>query len=453
MAVAYLDRLPVSRGKGQSVVAKAAYNACSNITAKDGEKDFSKKTGLAHQEIITSDGTPKDRGELWREVEATEKRKDAQLGYSYTVALPKELTKEQNIKLAQDFSTQILKRYGHAAIDLCIHYPVKRKSHANKDHENPHFHLLAPTRGKDNKKLRLFGDTQDLLEVRTLWQETCNRYLKEAGHPTISIDLRNVEERLTDCQSEIKQLEEQETQIKTELEAIQNERERANARATSPEAFWRYSQFKNSNQQPVGSAEKTKGQPSELPHSSERPIQEGPANDDRPNNGDTDGDPRRAWLEKCARLRAEFYSDAGLDPESGGARGESLLPAGALPEIIRQLQHIKSRIRGMKYDEAAEAYRVKKITKILEPVRTLAAHIASRIRGWKYDLAAEQYYREKAKNGNHIKGPGSTGTRLERETGGHADRLESEAPERSRAFEGQREERQDARPYPFGPTL
>ena len=222
MAVAYLDRKPVSRGKGQSIIAKAAYNSCSSLLASDGLKDFSKKTGLAYTQIIAQEKKTIDRLSFWTAIEAQEKRKDAQLGYSYEIALPIELTKDQNIRLAEDFTNQIIKRYNFEAADLSIHYPTKRKPHANKKAENPHFHLLTPTRTQTGEKIRLFNNKEDLISIRHIWEETANRHLEEAGYE-IKISMENVETQLETINNEIKELETKKTQINLELQQIQEE--------------------------------------------------------------------------------------------------------------------------------------------------------------------------------------------------------------------------------------
>lgn len=453
MAVAYLNREPVSRGSGQSIIAASAYIACANLTAPDGEKDFSKKSGLKYAEIMTHDGKPQDRQTLWAGVEAREKRKDSQLGYSYKVALPNELTEDQNRALAQEFAKSIIERYGFGAVDLCIHYPVKRKTHADKTKENPHFHLLTPTRDKNGQKLRLFRNaSQDIGEVRQIWQDTCNRHLKEAGHPEAQIDLRNAETQLEECQNEIKRLEAQRDNIEKELEAIQNERA-THTGTTGKAAFWRYRQLEDASPQPMGSGDKAQEQPATIAHDTKSDIPAGTANNDPANNRGADGTLGCPGLDECAELRRQFWSSPGLDLESRGTGGESLLPPGATAEIVGKIRQIGSRLRGLKWERGAEAYRIRKAKELTAPITTLAARLASRIRGLKYDLAAEQYYRKKAKNEHYIKSAGSPRARLEREIDGHPDRLEREAAERSPTFEGQREKRQDARPYSFGPTL
>lgn len=223
MASPHVDRQPISRNRGQSILAKAAYNSCSRLTASDGEKDYRKKSGLAYEQLITADGQPLDRQEFWQEVEKTEKRKDAQLGYSYTVALPIELTKDQQIALAQDFSQQILKRYDFSAVDLAIHHPTKRKKSADTEKENPHIHLLTSTRTKEGKKLRLFGKTDDLLDIRHLWKETANRHLAATGSTTrISVD--TLEKQIADKEAQLQTIETEIQDIKAEIGSFENER-------------------------------------------------------------------------------------------------------------------------------------------------------------------------------------------------------------------------------------
>src|SRR3546814_10659771 len=67
--------------------------------------DFSNKAGVVHSEVMLPEGAPErlaDRQTLWIEVEAGEKRKDAQLAREVEFAIPREMTQEQGIALARD---------------------------------------------------------------------------------------------------------------------------------------------------------------------------------------------------------------------------------------------------------------------------------------------------------------------------------------------------------------
>ena len=68
----------ISRGKGKSAVASAAYISCEKLTNEwDGvTHDYHNKKGLEHKEIFLPENAPKeflDRSTLWNSVELNEK--------------------------------------------------------------------------------------------------------------------------------------------------------------------------------------------------------------------------------------------------------------------------------------------------------------------------------------------------------------------------------------------
>ncbi|MGL1788643.1 MobA/MobL family protein, partial [Vibrio parahaemolyticus] len=68
--------------------------------------DFSNKAGVVHSEVLLPDGAPEhlsDRENLWKEVEAAEKRIDAQLAREIEFAIPRELNEAEGIRLAREF--------------------------------------------------------------------------------------------------------------------------------------------------------------------------------------------------------------------------------------------------------------------------------------------------------------------------------------------------------------
>lgn len=108
MAIYHYSAQIIGRKQGRSSVAASAYRSASRmVDARTGEvHDFRKKGGVAHSEIMAPEHAPDwmlDRAQLWESVEAVEKRSDAQLSREFNVALPVELTKAQQIALAQDF--------------------------------------------------------------------------------------------------------------------------------------------------------------------------------------------------------------------------------------------------------------------------------------------------------------------------------------------------------------
>src|SRR3546814_19401778 len=65
------------------------------------DHDFSNKAGVVHSEILAPEGAPErlnDRATLWNEVEAGEKRKDAQLAREVEFSIPRELNQQQGIQ-------------------------------------------------------------------------------------------------------------------------------------------------------------------------------------------------------------------------------------------------------------------------------------------------------------------------------------------------------------------
>jgi hypothetical protein len=84
MAIYHMHIQIISRGKGKSAVAAAAYRAGEKLTNEnDGiTHDYTHKSGIVHSEIMLPLNAPtefKDRSIMWNSVEKTERYKTAQL--------------------------------------------------------------------------------------------------------------------------------------------------------------------------------------------------------------------------------------------------------------------------------------------------------------------------------------------------------------------------------------
>ena len=106
MASYHLSAKIVSRSGARSSVAAAAYRSRSEMEDKRQgiTFDYTKKSDLVHSEIMLPEGAPKrleDRSVLWNEVEAKEVRKDSQLSREIEVALPRELTLDEQKELVR----------------------------------------------------------------------------------------------------------------------------------------------------------------------------------------------------------------------------------------------------------------------------------------------------------------------------------------------------------------
>src|SRR5579862_1636837 len=134
MAIFHLSAKIVSRARGQSVVASAAYRAG---TALEDDRyglthDYSYKVGVEHSEILAPPGAPAwvfDRETLWNQVEAHEARKDAQLAREIELGLPFELTHEENVALLRHYLKNEFISKGMIA-DFNIHEDDPNNPHA-----------------------------------------------------------------------------------------------------------------------------------------------------------------------------------------------------------------------------------------------------------------------------------------------------------------------------------
>ena len=132
----------ISRAAGQSAIASAAYRAGEKLHSDyyGEDSDYTSKHGVLHSEILLPPHAPerlRDRETLWNEVEKTERRKDAQLAYSFDIALQNELSYEENLKLARKFLQENFVAAG-MIVDFAIHDPERNGT------QNPHFHVMAP---------------------------------------------------------------------------------------------------------------------------------------------------------------------------------------------------------------------------------------------------------------------------------------------------------------------
>ena len=136
----------VSRGKGKSAVAAAAYRAGEKLTNEwDGlTHDYTKKGGVIHSEILLPAHAPpafSDRSTLWNSVELSEKSNNAQLAREVEIALPVELSREEQTRLVREYCSSQFVSKGMIA-DFNLH---------DTGGGNPHAHILLTMRPLDEK--------------------------------------------------------------------------------------------------------------------------------------------------------------------------------------------------------------------------------------------------------------------------------------------------------------
>lgn len=164
MAIYHLSVKIIGRSSGRSSVAAAAYRSGDTLTNNyDGiTHNYSKKNWIEHTEIMLPSNAPdsfKDRSSLWKAVEMTEKSSNAQLAREVEIALPRELTLEQQTALVREYIDKNFVSQGMCA-DVAIHNPPLTDSNhrpldaaGNPTHnpdkmtfQNPHCHIMLTMR-------------------------------------------------------------------------------------------------------------------------------------------------------------------------------------------------------------------------------------------------------------------------------------------------------------------
>lgn len=145
MAIFHFAVKSLSRGKGHSASAAAAYRA--GIALEDPSTglrhDYTRRAGVVSVDMLAPDGAPawaQDPAQLWANVETHETRKNARVAREVVIALPHELDAEQRRDLARDVGRLLVERYG-VAVQIAIHAPDK-----GGDDRNHHAHLLMTPR-------------------------------------------------------------------------------------------------------------------------------------------------------------------------------------------------------------------------------------------------------------------------------------------------------------------
>ncbi|EOI9051909.1 TPA: MobQ family relaxase [Streptococcus pyogenes] len=201
----------ISRGKGKSAVASAAYISGEKIKNEwDGvTHDYTKKQGVISKEIFLPDHAPKeykDRKTLWNSVELFEKNSNAQLARNFIISLPKELNIEENKKMIEEYIQTNFVKEG-MIVDLAIH------DESREGNQNIHAHIMTIVRpinedgtwGQKSKKeyildekgekilnkngkpktrkveLTTWNDKGNVEKWRENFSDLCNKYLEIAG--------------------------------------------------------------------------------------------------------------------------------------------------------------------------------------------------------------------------------------------------------------------------------
>ena len=127
MALFHLSVTQTKRSAGQSAIASAAYRSGERLYREYyGEySDYTRKGGVICSDILLPSHAPPeyaDRQALWNAVEKAERGKNAQLAYSFDIALQNEFSLEENIALARQFLLENFVSRG-MVVDFAVHQP------------------------------------------------------------------------------------------------------------------------------------------------------------------------------------------------------------------------------------------------------------------------------------------------------------------------------------------
>jgi len=211
MAIYFLYMKTFGRGNGSTATSAIAYRAGERIRDERTGRvfDHSDRQDVLHKEIVLPSkwadadmSWAQDRANLWNAVEAAETRSNARVAREFLVALPAELSREQQVELTRGFSLELADRHGFG-VDFAVHAP-------RTDPRNFHAHLLATTReihstgfgAKTDLEIRDSERVQRGLEpffrevdhTRERWALLTNSALERA-HAVARVDHRSLAEQ------------------------------------------------------------------------------------------------------------------------------------------------------------------------------------------------------------------------------------------------------------------
>lgn len=140
MAIFHMSFQNISAGKGRSAIAGAAYRSGEKLfDQKEGRSYFYARSVTPESFILTPNNAPvwaSDREKLWNEVERKDRRANSRYAKEFNVALPVELSEDEQKELLTKYVQENFVDEGMVA-DVAIH----------RDHpDNPHAHVMLTNR-------------------------------------------------------------------------------------------------------------------------------------------------------------------------------------------------------------------------------------------------------------------------------------------------------------------
>ncbi|WPC20639.1 MobQ family relaxase (plasmid) [Pediococcus inopinatus] len=140
MAIFHMSFSNISAGKGRSAIAGASYRSGEKLfDQKEGRSYFYARSVMPESFILTPKNAPEwasDREKLWNEVERKDRRANSRYAKELNVALPVELSEDEQKELLTKYVQENFVDEGMVA-DVAIH----------RDHpDNPHAHVMLTNR-------------------------------------------------------------------------------------------------------------------------------------------------------------------------------------------------------------------------------------------------------------------------------------------------------------------
>ena len=211
--------------KHSSAVSSSAYQSGEKLYSEREQvtRYYPKRSErIIHTEIMLPDNAPPEymsRERLWNSAEMNEPQHNAQYARRFVMALPRELSYEDNLELVRQYCQEQFVSKG-MCVDLAYHYD---------DSDNPHVHILTTMRAideqgrwmpksrkeyildEDGQRIRLpsgewksrkvpttdWDNKGNLEKWRHAWEVKQNWFLEQAGRPE-RVDMRSFERQQND---------------------------------------------------------------------------------------------------------------------------------------------------------------------------------------------------------------------------------------------------------------
>ena len=171
MAIFHMNFKNISAGGGRSAVASASYRSGEVLYREADEKNYEYPRVVKPESfILLPENAPEwasDRERLWNEVEAQENKANSRYAKEFNIALPVELSDEEQRELLTNYVQETFVDSGMVA-DVAIH----------RDHpENPHAHVMLT-----NRPFNVDGTWGQKAKTEYILDENGNKTRTEQGN-------------------------------------------------------------------------------------------------------------------------------------------------------------------------------------------------------------------------------------------------------------------------------